>query len=87
MLGRFVVVAMLIRLIRLLGRIRITRRPTRRRKPGRFIIAMRGALLAEVIIGRRALAVRISLTDQPGEPCKGNVLGRIGSCCQWRARG
>src|SRR6202035_3280189 len=78
MLVRFVVVAMLIRLMRLLGRIRITRRLTRGRKPGWFIIAMRGALLAEVIIGRRTFAVRISLTDQLGEPCKG-IASSVGS--------
>jgi hypothetical protein len=78
MLVRFVVVAMLMRLVRLLRRIRITRQLVRRWKLGRFITAMRSARLAKGIMGSRVLAVRISLTDQPGEFCDG-IASSVGS--------
>ena len=45
-------------------------------------MAFRGGLLAEAIIGSRALPVRIGLSDQPGEFCDGiafSVHGLLGS--------
>ena len=73
-----IVVAMLITLVRLLRRIQIGRQLGRKRKPGRFIIAIRGGLLAEAIISRRAVPVRMSLSNQPGEFCNG-IVSSVGS--------
>jgi hypothetical protein len=47
----FLVVAMLIKLVRLLRRIQPTRQLGRRREPGRFFIALRGGPLAPATIG------------------------------------
>jgi hypothetical protein len=69
----FLVVAMLIKLVRLLRRIQPTRR-----EPGRFFIALRGGPLAPATIGWRTVPVRISLTDQPGEFCDW-ILSSVGS--------
>ena len=69
---------MLIELGRLFRSIPIDRQLRRGRKLGRFIIAIPGGLLAEAIIGRRALHVRIGLNDQPGEFCNG-IASSVGS--------
>jgi hypothetical protein len=71
----FLVVAMLIKLVRLLRRIQPTRR-----EPGRFFIALRGGPLAPATIGWRTLPVRNSLTISRRVLRLDPVLGRIGNC-------
>ena len=72
---RFVVVAVLIKLARLLRCIQIGQQLGRERKSGRFIMAFRGGLPAKATIGRCTIPIRIGLSDQLGEFCMDRVLG------------